>query len=292
MAQAGAKVVVNDIGVSLTGDNLSARQGAVRRPMSSTRSVAAGGMAVANFDSAWPLTTAPAAAWSRHRRIRTHRRRGQQRRQSARPRVPQDERRGMAPGARRAPQRLVLHEPRRRALLPRTGIRRVRAHDVHLRPDREFRPGQLCGGQAGHRGLVEIHRAGHGALQRALQLHRAVCLEPHDQLHSGGNRRREGARRKAEENGGRQSRAHGRLSRQRRGQRDHRADLRRARQRDHADEPAAAAAHRAPRRRLDPRTHCRDRRACHAQALLCVGAFARRDRLGSDLGPRPWTMQP
>ena len=42
-------------------------------------------------------------------------------------------------------------------------------------------------------GAVEIDRARHGALQRALQLHRAVRLEPHDQLDPGGDAGAEGA---------------------------------------------------------------------------------------------------
>ncbi|KAJ8134880.1 hypothetical protein OY671_011907, partial [Metschnikowia pulcherrima] len=58
-------------------------------------------------------------------------------------------------------------------------------------------------------------------------------------------------------------------------QRHHRAGVRGARQRDHADEPAAAAAQRALQRGSDARTDRRDRRARHAQALLRVGAFAR-----------------
>ena len=46
-----------------------------------------------------------------------------------------------------------------------------------------FRPGELFRGQAGHRRAVQIHRTGHGALQRTVQLHRAVRVEPDD----GGN---------------------------------------------------------------------------------------------------------
>ena len=46
-----------------------------------------------------------------------------------------------------------------------------------------FGRGQLRGGQARRGGAVQVHRAGHGALQRALELHRALRLEPHDQLH-------------------------------------------------------------------------------------------------------------
>ena len=38
----------------------------------------------------------------------------------------------------------------------------LRAHDLDLRPDRQFRPGQLHGGQARHHGPVARHRARHG----------------------------------------------------------------------------------------------------------------------------------
>ena len=62
------------------------------------------------------------------------------------------------------------------------GKRLLRAHDLHLGPGRQLRPGQLLGGQAGHRGAVEVDRAGHAEVQRALQLHLALRLEPHDRL--------------------------------------------------------------------------------------------------------------
>ena len=87
----------------------------------------------------------------------------------------------------------VLRLPRRGRTLPQAGERHVRAHEHHLRADRQFRPGQLLRRQAGHHRAVEVDRAGHAALQRALELHRAVCLEPHDQFDS--RRRRRSSRR-------------------------------------------------------------------------------------------------
>jgi NAD(P)-dependent dehydrogenase (short-subunit alcohol dehydrogenase family) len=58
-----------------------------------------------------------------------------------------------------------------------------RAHDLDLGPDRQLRPGQLQRRQARHRRAQQEHRAGHAEVQRALELHRAVRLEPHDRHH-------------------------------------------------------------------------------------------------------------
>ena len=55
---------------------------------------------------------------------------------------------------------------------------------------RQFRPGQLHGGEVRHRRAVARDRARHAALQGALELHRAVCLDAHDRLDPGGDRRR------------------------------------------------------------------------------------------------------
>ena len=60
---------------------------------------------------------------------------------------------------------------------PRAEFRQLRAHDLDLGPDRQFRPGQLHGGEDGHRRALARHRARHGALQGALELHRAVRLD-------------------------------------------------------------------------------------------------------------------
>ena len=154
-----------------------------RRSRWSTRSSALGGEAVANTDS----VAEPAAA----QRIVAHARstafgridvRRQQRRHPARPLLPQDERRRMGRGDQGAPLRQLLRQPRRGRPFQGAGQRRLRAHDLDLGPDRQLRPGQLQRRQARHRGAVEVDRARHAEVQRALQLHRAVRLEPHDRL--------------------------------------------------------------------------------------------------------------
>ena len=43
-------------------------------------------------------------------------------------------------------------------------------------------------------GVVQVHRAGHGALRRPLELHRTLRLEPHDELHPGDDAGAEKAR--------------------------------------------------------------------------------------------------
>ena len=84
-----------------------------------------------------------------------------------------------------------------RRSFPRAEFRQLRAHDLDLRPGRQFRPGQLHGGQDGHRRPVARHRARHGPLQRALELHRAVCLYAHDRIDPGAIRGRTKRRVKA-----------------------------------------------------------------------------------------------
>ena len=89
-----------------------------------------------------------------------------------------------------ASQRLVQHEPRLRGAFPRAEFRRLRAHDLDLGAGRQFRPGQLHGGEVRHRRAVARDRARHAALQGALELHRAVRLDAHDRLDPGRDRRR------------------------------------------------------------------------------------------------------
>jgi NAD(P)-dependent dehydrogenase (short-subunit alcohol dehydrogenase family) len=53
-------------------------------------------------------------------------------------------------------------EPRGVAVLQGPGFRAcLHPHDVHLGPDRQLRPGQLFGRQAGHRRAVQVDCAGH-----------------------------------------------------------------------------------------------------------------------------------
>ena len=87
----------------------------------------------------------------RHRHVRAHRLRGQQRRHPARPLLLQHVGRGVEGGDRRAPERLVLRLARRGAVLQEPELGLLRPHDLDLGPDRQPRPGQLLGGQARHR---------------------------------------------------------------------------------------------------------------------------------------------
>ena len=74
---------------------------------------------------------------------------------------------------------------RRRRTLPQAGERHVRAYLQHVRPDRQFRSGQLFRRQTGHYRVVEVDRLGHATLQRAVQLHRPVRLEQDDAIDPG-----------------------------------------------------------------------------------------------------------
>ena len=182
LARAGAAVVVNDLGVSLAGEPGGETLGrASRSPTRSSRSAGA------------PSPTATASRrWEgahrivagRARRVRAHRRGGQQRRQSARQPVPQDDRGGVRLRARGASERLVQRQPRRRAAFQGAGLRRLCPHDLDVGPDRQFRAGQLFRRQARHRRPFQVDRARHAALQRALQRGRAVRLDAHDRFDS------------------------------------------------------------------------------------------------------------
>ena len=87
----------------------------------------------------------------RGRDLRPRRHPGQQCRHPARRDLPPHEPQGLAGRARRPPQRLVQHEPRLRRAFPRAEFRRLRAHDLDLGAGRQFRPGQLHGGEVRHR---------------------------------------------------------------------------------------------------------------------------------------------
>ena len=71
---------------------------------------------------------------------------------------------------------------------PQAGERVLRAHHLHLRADRQRRPGQLRRGEARHRRAVAQHRDGHAALPHPLQLHRAARVQPHDRDGAGPER--------------------------------------------------------------------------------------------------------
>ena len=76
----------------------------------------------------------------------------------------------------------------RRPRNARPGERCLRAHDLDLGADRQHRPGELCGGETGHRRAVAGDRRRCRALQGALQLHRPARLQPHDRKRAGGER--------------------------------------------------------------------------------------------------------
>ena len=90
-------------------------------------------------------------------RFRSGRHPGQQCRNSAGPDLPSHELVGLVGRARRAPQRLLQHEPCLRGPIPRAEFRRLRAHDLDLGTGRQFRPGQLHGRQIRHCRAVARH---------------------------------------------------------------------------------------------------------------------------------------
>ncbi|MCY1242801.1 hypothetical protein D9M72_557910 [compost metagenome] len=62
----------------------------------------------------------------------------------------------------------------------------LRAHDFDLGFDRRGRAGELRGCQDGHRRAVQVNCLGHVEVQCALQLHRAVRLQPNDRVNAHG----------------------------------------------------------------------------------------------------------
>src|SRR3954471_6552948 len=135
--------------------------------------------------------------------------------------------------------------------MPRAEFRRLRAHDLDLGPDWQFRPGQLHGGETWHNGAVARDRARYAALQGALELRRAVCLDAHDRLDSGANGRREETRRAVQADDAGEDRAARGLSRLRPRRRRYRPGVRGAQQRSLSVQPAATDPLAAPLRRLD-----------------------------------------
>ena len=145
----------------------------------------------------------------RGRELRQDRRRHQQCRHPARPHLPSHEPCRLEDGDRRAPERRLQRQPRRRQLLQGAEVGRLRALHLDLGPGRQFRPGELLGGQDGHHRPVALDRARHGGVQRPLQLHLAVRLDAHDRHHPRRHRRAEGAPRALQEDDAGQDRADG-----------------------------------------------------------------------------------
>ena len=117
--------------------------------------------------------------------------------------------------------------------------------------DRKLWPSELLGGQAGDHRLVQVDRAGHEALQRSLQLHRAICLEPDDQFHSRDDAGAAGEVGEDPADDAGQECADGGLSFLRRGEARHRAGVRLPDERDDPVQFTATDPDRAPVRRLD-----------------------------------------
>jgi enoyl-CoA hydratase/carnithine racemase/NAD(P)-dependent dehydrogenase (short-subunit alcohol dehydrogenase family) len=128
MAREGAKVVVNDVGASMTGEGHGRGPGAARgrRDPRGRRHGRREHRQRRRRHRGRP---------HRHdgaRHLRPARRGGQQRRHPARPLLPQDERGGVRRGHQGAPVRQLLREPRRGEPLQGAGVGRVRAHDLDL----------------------------------------------------------------------------------------------------------------------------------------------------------------
>ena len=129
------------------------------------------------------------------------------------------------------------------------------------------------------------------ALRGALQLHRAVRLEPLDRHHPGQRPGAGGARREGEDDDAGQDRAARGLPAVRRREGHHRADLRRAHERDLPDEPEPSAALGASRRGVDAGDRRRARHAGAQVRALRTRPLAGRVQLGADLVGRARARQ-
>ena len=183
LAQEGAKVVACDIGASLqgAGNDAGPAQQVVDEIKKAGGEAIASTLSIAEPKNAEAIVKAALEAFGRVDILVNNA--GILRDTSS-----TDEPRGLAGRARRPPQRLVQHEPRLRRAFPRAEFRRLRAHDLDLGAGRQFRPGQLHGGEVRHCRAVALDRARHAALQGALELHRAVRLDPHDRFDPGRDR--------------------------------------------------------------------------------------------------------
>ena len=225
MAASGARVVVNDLGGAADGSG-----GAASPADDVVREIqAAGGQAAPSYESVTTMAGGAADRRDGDRPLRADRRRGQQRRDRARPDDLQHDRGGVGRGHRRPPEGHLRPDPGGRAALPRAAVGAVRQHDVDVRPGRQRGAGELRRGEARDRRAHPRDRARHGAVQRDGELHLAVRLDAADRDDPDRHARAEGAGRQAREDVAPRRRAAGRLPRLRRRGRGERADLRRAR---------------------------------------------------------------
>ena len=192
MAQEGARVVVCDIGASLEGAGTDA--GPAQEVVDEIKK--AGGEAIASTLSISEPENADKIVQVGARRLRPRRHPGQQRRHPARPHLPPHELGRLVGRDRRAPQRQLQHEPRLRR---RISASRNPAAIVHMTSTSglvgNFGQANYMAAKLGIVGPVARHRARHGALQGALELHRAVRLDAHDRIDPGRDRGGETARR-------------------------------------------------------------------------------------------------
>ena len=129
MAAAGAKVIVDDIGASLSGEGGSATPAQQTKQLIEQKRRSCGDLHRIRRRMGFGAEDHPGGAGP----LRPDRWRGEQRRHPARRDLPQDVGRRVAVGDRRPPERQLLRLPRRGRTLPQAGERHVRAHLLHLR---------------------------------------------------------------------------------------------------------------------------------------------------------------
>ena len=181
LADHGAKVVVNDLGGSVTGEGSDQRVADEVVEVIKSR----GGEAVANYDSVADFEGAANDRRDRGRRVRATRRAREQRRRPA----GQDDVLDVARGLRRRRQgahvRGLQHDAPRLGVLAqrvegRPPAERVdREHGLERRPAGPGEPDQLRRGQGRHRGDDDHRQPRARPLRRAGELHRPRWLHPH-----------------------------------------------------------------------------------------------------------------
>ena len=232
LAAAGAKVVVNDYGVSVDGMDPSSEP--ANQVVADIRK--AGGQAVAARGQRGHHGGRPRGGGSRAEGVRRPARAGVLRGHPARAHDLQHERGGLGRGHRGAPEGALHgdaagHPSHARA----PGGQHHHLH-LHRRPRGQPGAAELLGGQGRHRGPHALHRAGHGEVRGALQRDLAHRGHPHDPAAA----RR--APRRRHRHAARGHRAGRHVPGQRPRRPHHRSGRRRARQRGHGVLAPGAAA--------------------------------------------------